>query len=116
MIDTLAIHGREALNLSDEWHPVVYETLEGQAFKVTFCTQAGVYKSGPRKGKAKYDTKNDKAFICSIAEHRAWEAAWCERESKCRKCFGERELFVGWSSTAGTTTKVCPVCNGTGKP
>ena len=115
MVDTLALHGREKLGLADEWRTCVYETLNDQAFKITFCMQAGVCKSGPRKGKPKYDSKTKRVFICSIPEHRAWESAWCEKHDKCRRCFGEGELFVGWSAADGTRKKPCPVCNGTGR-
>lgn len=112
-VDTLAIHAREALNLPAEWVAFKYETLDRQAFRITGCIPS-VYKSGPRKGKPKYGKEGEQVFICSIAEHRAWESAWCERENKCNKCFGEGELWTGWSKAEGRRTKPCPVCTGTG--
>lgn len=83
-------------------------------FLLTGCIPDGVYKTGPRKGKTKWDTKNATQVLVTREELQAEESRWQSETGKCSECQGEGRNETGWSKAEGRSYKPCQACNATG--
>jgi hypothetical protein len=111
--DLAELCARQSLGLSDEWEAFRWEEIHEQAIQVTLAIPT-VFKSGPRKGRRKWDRKNARVFVCSLAEYHAWRERWSYSTGNCLKCRGSGRECRGWSKDKGTRYRACRVCGGTG--
>lgn len=120
MISLLEIHAKESIEVPENYEVVKYETINKNIFKVTFCEIIGSYKSGKKKGKIKFNRKNEIIFTCSVQEHRDWEKVWSKKTGTCYRCTGKGQTIkrvykVENEDEYKREFIVCSVCNGSGK-
>lgn len=78
------------------------------------CVSSGVFVSGKRKGRPRYDGPTERVFVSDAemtAEHKAYEA----RTGNCGKCIGEGRVWHGWHHIEGNKYIECSACVGTGR-
>jgi len=83
------------------------------------CVPTATYKTGPKKGKPKYDAKVSNKIILSDQEKDAEQRRYSETTGRCYGCFGRATRSTGGGMADGKFVEYprrpCPDCKGTGK-
>lgn len=104
---------RRKLGASKEWKSYRWEVLTG-GFLVTGAVPVGLYKSGPRKGKPKWQGRGTKVLL-SETEVVAEVALYIRETGNCANCCGTKQEFLSWRVNEGTKFRPCSECGATGK-
>ena len=110
---------REKFKLGAGWKVYCIDTGDGRreagVVQVEGATPVGVYKSGKRKGRTKWDGAKDTRTLNYIrADFDAWEVEWSKRTGLCPDCYGDGKTMTK-ASASGTEYRPCEKCAGTGK-
>jgi hypothetical protein len=98
------------------WTPYRWEAATG-GHLVTGAVPFGTYKSGPRKGRPRFDHKNTtdrKTVVVSDEDVKTRAERYESETGNCWNCKGTGQVVSGWSAKAGTRYKACGRCGGTG--
>ncbi len=82
------------------------------------CVPTETYKSGPKKGKPKFDPKNSQRIVLSNHDLDAEKHRYSTTTGRCCGCFGRAARAVASGIRDGVPyqdRKPCPDCKGTGK-
>ncbi len=83
--------------------------------KVGFAGKGEPFKSGPRKGQARW-LKGPEVFeYVSDADVDACREAFEKETGGCAECHADGTVMASWSSTEGVKTRACSICKGTGR-
>lgn len=104
---------RRKLSAPEAWKSYRWEVLAG-GYLVTGAVPVGLYKSGPRKGRPKWEGRGTKVVLSEM-EVGAEVARYIQETGNCANCLGTKEEFLSWSVTEGTKRRPCSECNATGK-
>lgn len=112
---------RRKLSVGPEWKWCRIEAIDKSArpnVRRDMIVEGGIpvlIKSGPRKGRPKWNRKECLTAVVTEEEIAA-EAAAYEREiGKCSDCRGTKKTVLGFGK-GGTTYRECRKCGGTGTP
>ena len=94
------------------WKAYRWEDCGGDSI-VTGDVPDGVYRSGKRKGRPRFNGPGRKVVITK-AEMQAKATAYEADTGKCWDCKGTGQVWAGWSKADGTRYRDCQRCNATG--
>lgn len=110
-IDTAA---KKKLGINDESIKTVsIEAITGGL--LVYVCNTSLYKSGPRKGKIKYDTKTKRPVLLTTSDLKEVRDAYEAETKNCASCKGTGQSWCGWSEAEGNRYKPCKDCDGSGK-
>lgn len=110
--DFLNIVARSKLGKGDDWR-----WCKWNAIADGYHVWGGVprpKKSGPNKGRPKWDDPLDECLVTGREMAEA-EAAYEASTGKCRVCGGTGQQWTGWSAKSGNEYRPCTRCGATGR-
>ena len=113
---------RRKVGTPPEWEVYRWERVENKLHPASgyddFIVHGGVprtIKRGSRKGEKTWVVKQSRRVIVTGDEIKEEYERYEDETHKCGECFGDGEVFAGWSITSGARMKTCKRCGGTGK-
>lgn len=105
---------RKKLSKGADWQMTGWECVgETSDLIVRGAVPVGEFKSGPRKGRAKFAKPFDSCVVTE-AEAKAAAVAWEAETGKCSKCQGTGQELAGWRAGEGNKYRDCRRCSATG--
>ena len=95
------------------WKAYRWEDCDGDSI-VTGDVPNGVYRSGKRKGRPRFNGPGQKVIVTK-AELQSRAATYEAETGRCWDCKGTGQAWVGWSKAEGARYSTCSRCSGTGE-
>lgn len=111
-----AMQAAEQKTAIEGWTAFAWERVDGGCV-VTGCIPAGVWRSGPRKGRPRCDhalARERRRVVVSDAELRVQAAAYEAETHRCWNCRGRGDVHSGWNAQSGPRYRTCSRCGGEG--
>ena len=108
------LSARNRGGIDDDKGMLDMEIVGDNIIRIGFCDMGPPYKSGPRKGRARFLTKTKRDVYIQGSDIEAEKSTYEKDTGECSQCLGIGETVKSCCSVKGTTMRECAKCGGSG--